>query len=212
MVTRAYLTKEFINSISLPEKGERWISDTVIKGFGLRIWRFGHTTGAAFAIRTTDFDGKSVRRTYQPWVDYSTYCPPRSWVDFERLGHVRPKSKPMDLASHSDVARLWARDQIAELKGQLCRKTIDVLRSTIILNRHNIVKQERLGLLVDLFFTNATRKHYGWSQEYFDSLWQTVGDYIRETNISDLTIEDIEQGALIETLWKKNLRAEYFSG
>lgn len=59
MVNRRELTSEYVKSLVPPDKGEKWISDTKVKGFGVRLWG-GKTSGKSFAIRINL--GGSIKR------------------------------------------------------------------------------------------------------------------------------------------------------
>lgn len=103
MVRRAVLTEDFVRSVEPPDRGEVWIADTRLRGFGLRLWAGKSGHGAAFAIRTVAADGRSVRRTFDP----KDHIP--RWSG-------RENDIGSDLASCADAAREWARDEIHELK------------------------------------------------------------------------------------------------
>jgi hypothetical protein len=96
MPTRRSLTPPFVDAVEPPARGEIWISDTLVRGFGLRVWTSGQTTGKAFCLRTVDRDGHAVRRTFRP--SYS-YDPARG------LGRL------------TAIARSWAREELRVLKG-----------------------------------------------------------------------------------------------
>lgn len=62
MAQRIKLTSDYVDNLRPPQSGEKWISDIIIKGFGLRIWG-GKNSGKSFAIRVIDQNGKVVRKT-----------------------------------------------------------------------------------------------------------------------------------------------------
>ena len=72
LVERVHLTPELVDAALPPERGERWIGDTDIQGFGLRLWTTTSGEGKAFAIRTSGSNGITVRRTFDP-KDSSEY-------------------------------------------------------------------------------------------------------------------------------------------
>ena len=51
-----------MNNLSAPAHGERWIADTEVRGFGVRMWS-GNSKGKSYAIRVKDKNGKMVRET-----------------------------------------------------------------------------------------------------------------------------------------------------
>jgi hypothetical protein len=103
MVQRRLLTPDFVNSIQPPEKGEQWIADTKVKGFGLRLFASGGQ-GKTFAIRVTNKEGTTVRRTFG--VYYSSAFRFRL-----HSGH-----NELELGALLDKARSWARREIGNLK------------------------------------------------------------------------------------------------
>jgi hypothetical protein len=62
MAEQTKFTAEFVDSLIPPKKGERWISDTEVRGFGIRLWG-GATSGKSFAIRVKDKNKKTIRKT-----------------------------------------------------------------------------------------------------------------------------------------------------
>lgn len=68
------LTSQYVSRVRTPRKGERWIADTEVRGFGLRLWAGGRP-GKAFAIRMSNGRGGTVRRTvcagYGPLLDHA---------------------------------------------------------------------------------------------------------------------------------------------
>ncbi|MCD6035083.1 MAG: hypothetical protein K0R63_824 [Rickettsiales bacterium] len=62
---RKKLTASFVESLTPPIRGEKWISDTILPGFGIRLWG-GKTQGKSFAIRVNIGSKKIIRRTLSP--------------------------------------------------------------------------------------------------------------------------------------------------
>jgi hypothetical protein len=71
---RRYLTPEFIDRLVPPTRGDRWIADTSLRGFGVRLWA-GKTRGKSFAIRVRGKDGQTIREAILPaesrWLQYA---------------------------------------------------------------------------------------------------------------------------------------------
>ncbi len=114
MVNRNYLTKELIDSLEPPTNGEAWIADTVVRGFGFRIWTNSKGENRAnYCIRVTDYSGKAVRKSI-------------SFSDLYHLERVNPESRyyehnwdqvfPHTLGDLIPEAREWAKDEISRLK------------------------------------------------------------------------------------------------
>lgn len=110
MVERMWLTPDVVDALPLPGQGERWIADTQVRGFGLRLW----PTGRAYAIRVSDQAGRAIRRSFAPdWgADW------RDW-DMDRAFSRSPDDEYAPrLGRFLDAARDWARVEIARAKGR----------------------------------------------------------------------------------------------
>lgn len=59
---RRRLTPDYVDSLRPPKKGERWIADTIVPGFGVRL-RSGKFTKKVFCLRTQKSDGQATRKT-----------------------------------------------------------------------------------------------------------------------------------------------------
>jgi hypothetical protein len=102
MVERRLLTAAFVDSVTLPNRGERWIADTRLRGFGLRLWRSTGGEGKAFAIRAIDTKGRQIRRTYDGEARNEYWSP-----------HQR-----RTLGDALDSARDWAADELCRAMGR----------------------------------------------------------------------------------------------
>jgi hypothetical protein len=108
MVERARLTPRLVFEAACPASGERWISDTKIKGFGLRLWSTKSGGQKAFAIRISDAHSRKVRRTFDPSTSW------RARFKFQHSNRVNAYG----LGEYLEEAREWARDEIDRLKGR----------------------------------------------------------------------------------------------
>jgi hypothetical protein len=99
------LTPEFVRAVKPPAKGERWIADTKLKGFGLRLWATPSGVGKAFALRTSNA-GKKARKTFDPRPV------------FVGLVKGRKHLSSQGLVDSLESARSWARDEIDIAKGR----------------------------------------------------------------------------------------------
>src|ERR1700678_936182 len=103
MVERRLLTTTFVDEAVPPDRGERWIADTKLSGFGLRLWRTTRGEGKAYAIRTVDHNGRNIRRTF------NTEARTRY---FSLYGERRT------LGAVLESARKWAEDELCHAKGK----------------------------------------------------------------------------------------------
>lgn len=98
------LTPEFVNEVSPPEKGERWIADTKVKNFGLRLWATKSGGSKAFCIRV----GTSKRKTYDPYSN--------PWFSF----NIRKEPDTEDqLGAYLNQARNWAAVEIQKINAPI---------------------------------------------------------------------------------------------
>lgn len=98
MVTRRHLTPAVVDELRASTKGESWVADIAVKGFGVRLWNTQSGVQKAYAIRVSDHQGTSVRKTFHdPWAD---------------IFDERDKS----LGGKLEDARHWARAEIRQLK------------------------------------------------------------------------------------------------
>ena len=109
MVERWHLTPKFVHSVSPPQNGERWIADTKLKGFGLRLWATRSGGNKAFAVRILNADGRSIRQTFN--------LTGRWQADFEFAYNDRINA--YGLGEYLEDARKWARDKIDDEKARL---------------------------------------------------------------------------------------------
>jgi hypothetical protein len=108
MVERRALTPKFVCDARPPDKGERWVADTKVRGLGLRLWATKSGAAKAFAIRVSDKRGQHLRLTYN--VE-------RNW----RLRFAVAYSgfeNTYGLGDSLEDARDWAREEINRIKGR----------------------------------------------------------------------------------------------
>jgi hypothetical protein len=104
------LTKELIASTPAPQKGEVWLADSVVKGFGVRIWRNrSGTRGMSYAVRAKDRRGKWARRK----IDVQIHVKLR-WALF-----VRRTDDEAAFFEALKYARETAREEISRIKGRM---------------------------------------------------------------------------------------------
>jgi hypothetical protein len=106
MVERAKLTPQLVFEATSPNRGERWIADTKIKGFGLRLWSTKSGGRKAFAIRVSGPSAGKIRRTFD--LDKARR------TNFD-LRHSYRENK-YGLGEYLEEAREWARDEIDRIK------------------------------------------------------------------------------------------------
>src|ERR1700744_6452657 len=109
MAGQPSLTAESVDSLEPPLSGERWIADSQVKGFGLRLWSNRSGGSKAFAIRVSNKDGMVIRRTYD-------------LAQSSAFRHSALRNVPSyRLGDSLGDARAWAKDEIAKLHGRMTR-------------------------------------------------------------------------------------------
>jgi hypothetical protein len=185
---RMLLTSQTVREIVPPAKGEIWVSDTVIKGFGLRLWKNpSGKVGGAYSIRIKDEDGNSRRQTFELWRDYLF---PLDY--FERREAIE---KYHDAALHelADIARLWAKDAVERILRKLPSyeaEKAEQLRAINSMARSATLEQVAVSTLKNM-------RAGGVSQAYFDRLYKlffaNFPSAIRSKPVDDLKGENVWQ-------------------
>ncbi|SDE28344.1 hypothetical protein [Rhodospira trueperi] len=189
-MARRLLTEEFIDSLEPPEKGEIWIADTRIRGFGVRLWASGHSGGKAYCVRTTDTNGRSVRKTYAPWDGaFGTW-----FMRSLNLGDVRVNENgAFPLSAFLKDAREWAEVEIARLKGRLPsleeQKQLDEERQRVRDEGRARIEALSLRSLVEEVL-DPNRSH-GWSEAYRDRLRHAFNQFDPTDEIRSRCIREL---------------------
>jgi hypothetical protein len=131
MANKQRLTPELVDSLLPPEKGEVWISDTELKGFGLRLWAGKKGGNKAYAIRVRSKEGRIHREVFNPeWHRLSWYFP----LDGNKKENV-------SLGRKLGGARHWAREKLAVVRGKATlaeRRNLRYARAQIAVRRLTI--------------------------------------------------------------------------
>ena len=170
MIERLLLTPDFVNQASPPVRGERWIADAKLRGFGLRLWQTKQGEGKAYAVRTVGKRGRSIRRTY----------------DGEARNELSPVTgERRSLGDVLEEAREWAADEICRAKGKpTLRQEKDEHRRRFSrrisrLTLDDLARARIRGMLVR-----------GLTESYIDRLTKLYHQYValklRQTRISKL--------------------------
>lgn len=153
MVERRRLTREFVRLTTPPARGERWIADTQLRGFGLRLSATPSGVGKAFGLRITDKKGRKIRKTFD-----SRNAWPRTGDRWKGISNY-------ELSDSLEQARRWARDEIDIAKG---RPTLEQDRQT----RRQYIARRIRRLTLEEAVQKMTRGMCaeGLSQPYVDRL------------------------------------------
>lgn len=152
MSKRQRLTAKLCKQLKPPEVGEIWIPDTIIKGFGIRLWG-GKTKGKSFAIRLNDRSGKTVRISIGQ-AQYMSLRIARKLAAWE-INRIKPprKLKQKPLSTKEKILAEWklkteeiSLDQLANLSievKKLSAKSSHYLNET--LKRYYLFLPKDLG-------------------------------------------------------------------
>lgn len=203
---RRFLTEEFIDNLKAPASGEIWIADTEIKGFGIRLWAGRKYTSGAFAVRTTDQNGRAVRKTFDPyknqnWTWRLKKSDPSDFVVFT------DNEAALKLSIFLDDAREWAKTEIGRLKGKLAsEKEEEAARNDYEKMREDFgdyLKKQSLGKLTELVIERGSCR--GWSQRYQDRLRKAFYAFDKDGRIKNKTILELNEGILPGLIEKSNI-------
>jgi hypothetical protein len=166
---RVGFTRKFLRSLAPPEKGELWIADAVVPGFGIRLWATKSGGQAAFAIRSRDLSGVVRRKTFEPRSTF-TYA-------------LADKAQNLQLSDFLDDAREWARSEIAQLRGRLTPAERRMLRWSRARDR---VRSLTLGqaaqdLLDDMKSRYLTQSYTDRQDQLFNGI---IPKELRDTNVA----------------------------
>lgn len=110
MADRRKLTPEIVDALIPPIRGEKWIADADLKGFGIRLWANAKGDGFSYAIRIRDHRGIIRRENFSVWADWSASRKMRALLQQDIW--------EFEWSLFLDDARGWAKSRIRELKGK----------------------------------------------------------------------------------------------
>jgi hypothetical protein len=191
MVERARLTPQLVFEAKCPNQGERWIADTKIKGFGLRLWSSKSGGEKAFAVRVSDPNSRKIRRTFD--VDNAR----RTKFEFVYLG----RKNRFGLGEYLNEAREWARDEIDRIKHRPTIRDENWIarRTTGELVRSLTLQRAANALLLGLEANNA-------SDRYRDQLHKLFSAHIPE-GIKQTPLEKLNPKQVARAIVKANAPA-----
>jgi hypothetical protein len=194
-VPRHFLTAEYVDSVERPEAGELWIADTEIRGFGLRVWASDTSDFKAFAIRKNDRNGRTIRKSFQPWNDDYRW---REILGNTSDRFVIDENGGVKLGSVVESARRWARYHLDVISGrELSDQAKAVLDAEHNRMRDHIGAQlcdRTLGHLVEIILKCGDSR--GWSENYCDRLRHAFNQFDPNDDIRSTKVVDLADGRL----------------
>lgn len=172
------LTPELVNSLEIPHQGERWIADSHLPHFGLRLWAGKNGGGKAFAIRLRDKSGRLIRESFNPGRDWDLYY----WMTPWRKS----------FGDFLEPARLWAFDRIAFHKG---RPNSEERRKNQLVRREIRIMGEKLGTVLEsrLKRLRKTSRRPAYLDQNEDLIRQWIPQTLLDKKLSDLSHRELAE-------------------
>lgn len=199
MVERAILSQSIVDGADVPQVGEKWISDTKVQGFGLRVWRKSDgSAGKSYCVRASDQLGKSHRRT----LDVTSLFEWRlaTWNNSQSVNKGLPS-----LGQFIEAARDWARDTVDEIKG---RPTLEGEEKIQRQAYQSSASKRTVRRLAEVILRSYSVN--GASQSYIDRLDKLFFGHapakLLDRPVSSLTEQDISELANFKVVTPGNLK------
>jgi hypothetical protein len=157
--------------LKLSVQGERWIADTKIRGFGLRLWSTKSGGQKAFALRVSDQASRKMRRTFDPNKTWQIAFPSEDY----KYG----------LGDFLDEARKRAQDEIDKIKGRRTQDEIEWAERLSVgrLIRSMTLERAANALLRGLYANGAAERY----RDRLDKLFaRYVPEQIKTTPLATL--------------------------
>lgn len=189
---KSRLTPAFVNALQPPEYGETWVADTVVKGFGVRLWATQRGSGKAYIIRVKDKTGHYKREAYSPYQRWGAAV-----IGYDKFSN--------DFGSFLEDARNWARDRIDHFKGHPTLLEEEKIQSDRVRGR---IKRLTLGQVAESMI-NGMRVN-SLSSTYVDRLDKLFHNYVpsktKKIKLSEVKTQDLMDVFLNENLSYENAR------
>ncbi len=211
---KVFLTKQAVDNAVPPSKREYWISDTKIKGFGLRVWRSPNgSVKKAYALRVKDLNGKSIRKTFNHyWAQHEIWESER-WErrinHWTGSGQNNPSSMLEDITLGQTIqaARKWAQDEIDKINGRMLYGDNGFTKVARITLKQEIKQQEEsLKRRIKTYSFSKAKdiqlqrmKTRGVSQNYLDRL-DKVFEQCVPNELKSKNLFDVQKSELTKTL------------
>ncbi len=189
MVERAILNQRIIDEAEPPATGERWIADTQIKGFGLRLWR--DSSGKpqkAYGVRVSDPNGRSIRRTLRLWDAYFLHHRHEFAWNFPPLD---PENAA--LGEGVRIARSWAYDEINRIKGKPTLAEEDEEQKRVGKERASTLSLEQAvkAIIKGMEFEGLSLAYRDRLQKLFDIYVASSVPAIANKRACEITLDDV---------------------
>ena len=199
---KLFLTKQVVDNVEPPVKREYWISDTKIKGFGLRVWRTPNgSVKKAYALRIKGLNGKTIRKTFYPYSAqleiWQSERPKRNLNDWLLSRNDERAFVPKDITLGQTIqaARHWAQNEVDKINGRVLYGD-DGFTKIVRMSLEEEIKQQEDSLkqrIKTYSFSKAKEiqlqrmKTRGVSQSYLDRLdkvfEQCIPDDLKSKNL-----------------------------
>lgn len=203
MVERRLITKELVDFLYSNASEPLWISDTRIKGFGLRVWRApSGRCKVAYVIRARDSAGSHRRRTFDPNGALSARR--YTWNYFSKNFDNWQEPEPT-LGSVVTEARRWAYDMIQELNDRPTLDQEEATQRAIVTNR---VSGYTFARALEVIIQGMRKR--GLSEGYCDQLDRLqalfIPDQVLQKLLHEINEDDLFLALSSRELSEANLR------
>ncbi len=189
------LTPEFVNEVSPPEKGERWIADTKVRNFGLRLWATKSGGSKAYCLRLSS----KKRLTFDPYRDAS--------FSFTLLFN---DTFDFQLGSYLQSARNWAHQEIKKHKVSPMDKAELLIEDNAQREYFNkqverFTLEEAVHSLLKGLETVGRSEAYIYQRAHLFHNWQA--DKIKKKRLGEITAEELADALVDRKYTWSNIRA-----
>ena len=192
MVHRVLLTPEYVDGLEAPPKGEAWVADAALLGFGVRLWAGKRGGSARYAIRARDRSGRIVRESFSVWSDQSWRARHKAY-NLIREGNFDPS-----LGLFLGEAREWARDRLTMLRGGLTREQ---RRHRRYAQAAALVESYSLDRMAEMAFTKLRKS--GRKDEYviqLMKLFASISPELRQSTLAKIRLRKLAEEIAAPTL------------
>lgn len=184
-MAKVFINNEVIKETPAPTRGETWLADSRITGFGLRVYRTNRGIRKALGIRVRDSQGKLVRKNFPIDRMWNGQLIREDVKSIEQYQEFERKFMASELVDVEEV-REWARSEIQKLKG---RKTLEAEDAERYENANRVIRDVTLERGAIAILSNLERMKV--SAAYRDRLsklfFNSISKHLRETKIADFT-------------------------
>lgn len=191
MPERLILTPKLVDQAEPPQRGERWIADLKLRGFGLRLWRSPNgEPKKAYVVRAKHINGRTVRKTAPFDENFS------NWYRDNRIQfRLRGEYREPTFGELLPYAREWASERLREFRGLPTIAEEEAQQEEYRAVKRSQIANLSLAEIVDLELRRMAVRNT--DQAYIDRanklFYRYVEENYRTKNITKITADDIQE-------------------